>query len=81
VWVGSILTLAGAAGFGYFVISFVLLVFNVIASNSSEFPDFSGINFNLIPIGFGLMFIGTIIFMIGGGMSVLRMFTRKSPRK
>jgi tetratricopeptide (TPR) repeat protein len=81
VWVGSILTIAGFAGFGYVAISFVLLVFNLITSNSSEFPDFSGINFNLIPIGFGLMFIGSIIFMIGGGMSVLRMFTRKSPRK
>ncbi len=81
VLIGSILTLLGAGGFGYFVISFLLLVFNVIASNSSEFPDFSGINFNLIPIGLGLMFIGTIIFMIGGGMSVLRMFGKRSTRK
>jgi len=81
VLIGSVLTIVGFGSFAYFVISFIGLIFNSIQSNQSGPPDLSGLQFSLIPIGAGLMIIGMIIFIIGGGMGVMRMLRRKSAKK
>jgi tetratricopeptide (TPR) repeat protein len=73
--IGSILMLAGFGGFLYFVISFIGLIFN--SMDQPDAPDFSGLQFNLIPIGIAIFIVGLILFLFAGGMGVMRMFGRR----
>jgi tetratricopeptide (TPR) repeat protein len=77
--IGSILMLAGFGGFLYFVISFIGLIFSSLSD--SRALDFSVLQFNLIPIGIGVFFVGAILFMFAGGMGIMRMFGKKRGRK
>jgi tetratricopeptide (TPR) repeat protein len=73
--IGVLLMLGGFGGFLYFVISFIGLIFN--SMGQPDPPDFSGLQFNLIPIGIAVFIAGVILFLFGGGMGVMRMFGRK----
>jgi tetratricopeptide (TPR) repeat protein len=77
--IGGLMTVVGFGGFMYFVISFLILIFGSFVSPDP--PDIASLPVNLIAIGAGLMFIGTIIFILGGGLGVMRMFGRKRGRK
>jgi len=72
--IGGILMLAGFGGFLYFVISFIGLIFNSMGQSGE--PDFSGLQFNLIPIGIAVFFVGVLLFVIAGGMGAMRMFRK-----
>ena len=77
--IGSILMLAGFGSFLYFVISFIGLIFG--SFNGPDQPDFSSLQFSLVPIGIVVFFVGVILFIFGGGMGVMRMFGRKRAKK
>jgi hypothetical protein len=64
--IGLLTFFVGFALFGYVVLSFIMQIFNALASRSSTPPDLSHIPFQLIPIGFGLAFVGIVIGSIGG---------------
>jgi tetratricopeptide (TPR) repeat protein len=76
---GSILMLAGFGSFLYFVISFIGLIFS--SFGQSDPPDFSGLQFSLIPIGIAVFFVGVVLFLFAGGMSVIRMFRKNRAKK
>jgi hypothetical protein len=65
--------------FGYFVLSFMGMVFG--SFGSFDQPDIASLNFELVWIGMGAFFVGMILFALGGGLGVMRMFRRKSTRK
>ena len=77
--IGSILMLGGFGSFLYFVISFIGLIFN--SMGQPDPPDLSVLQFNLIPIGIAVFFVGMILFIFGGGIGAMRMFGRKRARK
>ena len=77
--IGGILMLAGFGSFLYFVISFIGLIFN--SMRQPDPPDLSVLQFNFIPIGIAVFFVGAILFMLAGGMGIMRMFGRKRARK
>ena len=77
--IGSILMLGGFGSFLYFVVSFIGLIFNAIGSSGE--PDLSGLQFNLIPIGIAVFFLGMILFIFAGGIGITRMFGRKRAKK
>ncbi|HEY3476415.1 MAG TPA: TIR domain-containing protein [Anaerolineales bacterium] len=76
---GAVLMLGGFGSFLYFVITFLALIFG--SFNQPDPPDMSGLQFNLIPIGVVVFFVGLIVFLLGGGMGVMRMFGRRKLRK
>lgn len=73
--IGGLLMLGGFGGFLYFVISFIGLIFS--SFDQSDPPDFSALQFNLIPIGIAVFFVGLILFLFAGGMGIMRMFGRR----
>jgi len=74
--IGGIMMIVGIGSFAYFVISFIGLIFSSL--NQSNPPDFSRLQFSLIPIGIVLFLIGTA----AGGMSVvIRMRGIRSAKK
>ncbi|HLO28691.1 MAG TPA: TIR domain-containing protein [Anaerolineales bacterium] len=73
--IGSVLMLGGFGSFLYWVIGFIGLIFN--SMNSSSEPDFSGLSFSLIPIGIAVFLVGMILFIVAGGMGVMRMFGKR----
>jgi tetratricopeptide (TPR) repeat protein len=77
--IGGILMFAGFGGFLYFVISFIGLIFNSIGQSGE--PDFSGLQFNLIPIGIAVFFVGVLLFVFAGGMGLMRMFRKNRAKK
>jgi hypothetical protein len=69
--IGMLTFFVGFALFGYVALSFIMQIFNALAARSPTPPDLSHIPFQLIPIGFGLAFVGIVIASIGG-MNMLR---------
>ncbi len=76
---GGILMLGGFGSFLYFVISFIGLIFG--SFGSSDPPDIASLQFSLVPIGIVVFFVGVILFALGGGMGIMRMFGRKRTGK
>ena len=77
--IGSILMIGGFGSFLYFVISFIGLIFG--SFNHPNPPDFSTLQFNLIPIGVAAFLVGLVLFLLAGGIGIMRMFGRKRARK
>lgn len=72
VFVGVVAFFAGFGLFGYVVISFLMLIFTSLGSNDASSPDFSGVPFQLLPVGLGLCFVGIVIAVVGGFKSARR---------
>jgi tetratricopeptide (TPR) repeat protein len=77
--IGSILMIAGFGSFLYFVISFIGLIFSSLGQSGE--PDFSGLQFTLVPIGIAVFFVGILLFVFAGGMGVMRMFRKNRAKK
>jgi tetratricopeptide (TPR) repeat protein len=76
---GSILMLGGFGSFLWFVVSFIGLIFGSMSGPGQ--PDLSSLQFSLVPIGIVVFIVGMVLFTLGGGMGVMRMFGRKQARK
>jgi tetratricopeptide (TPR) repeat protein len=77
--VGALLMLVGFGSFGYFVLSFMALIFGSFDDPSP--PDISSLQFSFVPIGLVMFVVGLVIFILGGGMGVMRMFGGRRARK
>lgn len=77
---GGVLMIGGFGSFMYFILSFMAMVFGSFGDFNNP-PDIASLNFGLVWIGIGSLFVGMILFALGGGMGLVRMFRRKSTRK
>jgi hypothetical protein len=69
--IGILIFFAGIGLFGYAILSFMMVIFSWIATQSPRPPDLSQVPIHFIAIGAGLGFIGLLLSTVGG-FSLLR---------